>query len=61
MLDWHSCQICYPLEIKLLLLYYNILLCFLFSFILSILSKQQKTYILLIATYHQHLCMYSNH
>ena len=20
MLDWHSCQICYPLEIKLLLL-----------------------------------------
>ena len=23
MLDWHSCQICYPLEIKLLLLYYK--------------------------------------
>ena len=22
MLDWHSCQICYPLEIKILLLYY---------------------------------------
>ena len=22
MLDWHKCQICYPLEIKLLLLYY---------------------------------------
>ena len=21
MLDWHSCQICYPLEIKLLLLF----------------------------------------
>ena len=25
MLDWHSCQICYPLEIKILLL---LLLCF---------------------------------
>ena len=23
MLDWHSCQICYPLEIKLLLLLYS--------------------------------------
>ena len=22
MLDWHSCQICYPLEIKLLFFYY---------------------------------------
>ena len=22
MLDWHSCQTCYPLEIKLLLYYY---------------------------------------
>ena len=21
MLDWHSCQICYPLELKLLLLF----------------------------------------
>ena len=25
MLDWHSCQICYPLEIKLLLLLYIII------------------------------------
>ena len=24
MLDWHSCQICYPYEIKLLLLYFFI-------------------------------------
>ena len=23
MLDWHTCQICYPLEIKLLLLLYT--------------------------------------
>ena len=23
MLDWHSCQICYPLEIKILLLLYD--------------------------------------
>ena len=23
MLDWHSCQICYPLEIKILLLLQN--------------------------------------
>ena len=25
MLDWHSCQICYPLEIKLLLLLLTLL------------------------------------
>ena len=27
MLDWHSCQICYPLEIKILLLLL-LLLCY---------------------------------
>ena len=46
MLDWHSCQICYPLEIKLLLLFashndklthmsYFYLFIFLFFFFLS--------------------------
>ena len=24
MLDWHSCQICYPLEVKILLLLYTV-------------------------------------
>ena len=24
MLDWHSCQICYPLEIKILSYYYHV-------------------------------------
>ena len=27
MLDWHSCQICYPLEIKILLLLLLLLSC----------------------------------
>ena len=38
MLDWHSCQICYPLEIKILLL----LLLLLDSFIVSYVKDMSK-------------------
>ena len=39
MLDWHSCQICYPLEIKLLLL----------LFIIIIIEKYKKTILFVIS------------
>ena len=37
MLDWHSCQICYPLEIKVLLLLVVVLITFDEDLLLNIL------------------------
>ena len=42
MLDWHSCQICYPLEIKILLL---LLLLLLIEFV----TKLKQSYVTLVA------------
>ena len=46
MLDWHSCQICYPLEIKILLL----------LLLLLLLLNQQLFMILLKETKLQDTC-----
>ena len=42
MLDWHSCQICYPLEIKLLLLLLQIHILHVFFFRFSSIAIELK-------------------